>query len=242
MSTGNRITTELKSDADLYKVLGEGNTPQLYAKPVRVVTSYDVPYGGGSSVDGSEVYIDRELYREVKSGEVAVKGMTADQIIQAWVEHEHTEWAVDVGDNPVDRYQAAHEFAEAKEDRFVRQLGVDPEFYEKCISEALKRAQARPVRHPPPELWCGPYLDEPTARDKQIISDFRRHGVEDAFKKSKIDVAYGIGSKECRTCAMFGNYAGDKGDLRRCDLVSGLVRIDRVCDCHQPRKGKGNGK
>jgi hypothetical protein len=237
MSTGAPAAAA-KSDADLYKVLGEGNTSELYARPVRIVTLFDVPYGGGSSVDGKEVYIDRDLHEWIKSGRLAVKGMTAGQLEQAIVEHEHTEWAVDVGDNPVDRYDAAHEFATAKEHRFVFQLRVDPEFYEKCIRGSLDKIVKKAVRHPPPGLWCGPYLDKPTPRDKEILSAFRRLGVDDAHKESKIDVHYGIGPNECRTCVMWGNYRGDKGDLRHCDLVSGLTRIDRTCDRHQERNGK----
>jgi hypothetical protein len=228
MSTGY-LRYERKSDAELYKMLGEGDTPDLYARSTKLDTSHTIPYAGGNSVDGKTVYIDDQLYREVMDGKVKVEGMTPDQLIQAWLEHEHTEWAVDSGDNPVDRYDAAHEFAEAKEDKFVvRQVGVPRARYIEAIKPALERCARREPSNPPKDLWCAPYLDEPTPGDKEILAEFRKHGVVDAFKKSKVDVNYGIGQAQCRDCRHFSG--GMKGPVRPCELVSGLVRNDRHCD------------
>src|SRR5207253_2680853 len=141
---------------------------------------------------------------------VYVRGMTPSQIIKAWIEHEHTEWAADVGDNPVDTYPAAHGFATAKEHRFVQQLGVDPNRYEECIAAGLKRCMRRFLAlgtktNPPRDVWGGPVLDEPDKDDKEIIRILRAKGVKDAFKLSKAEVHYGIGPQKCRDCVMFGD-------------------------------------
>ena len=160
MSTGHRHGAR-KTDAELYRMLGDGDTSALYAMRITLDTSHDIPYAGGASVDGRTIYIDRELYREIMDGKVAVRGMSPRQIVQAFVEHEHTEKAVDDGDNPVDAYLGAHGFGTAKEHAFVRMLQVDPKRYEAAISDALDRCAKRGPDNPPRDLWCGPYLDDP---------------------------------------------------------------------------------
>jgi hypothetical protein len=230
MSTGHLHGDE-KGEAELFEMLGEGDTAKLYARKVTLDTSHDIPYGGGNSVDGKTVYIDRGLYRDVMDGKVAVRGMSPKQIIQAWVEHEHTEWAVDSGDNPVDAYLGAHGFAIAKEHNFVRMLRIDTERYEDCIAPALQRCQARDPENPPRDLWCGPYLDNPTSRDKELLRIFRAKGVVDAFKASKIEAEYGIGEHQCRDCKYFGG-----GELAPCEKVCGLVRANRHCDWWTARR------
>jgi hypothetical protein len=229
LSVGHR-RGEKKSFEDLYKFLGTGDTPKLYAAPVKLDTSHDVPYAGGNSADRKTVYIDRRLHAEVMSGKVWVRGMSKDNIVQAWLEHEHAEKAIDDGDNPVDVYEGAHGFATAKEEKFIEQLGIDPDKYEAAIAPALKRCLNRSFDNPPRDLWCGPYLDHPTPRDAEILRVFRKCGVEDAFKMSKVDAEYGIGQDECKTCKHYGG-----GQLNTCAIVSGIVRHDRQCDYYEEK-------
>jgi hypothetical protein len=243
MSTGH-LKYEKKSDAELYKMLGQGDTPKLYARPVKLITSKSIPYGGGTSVDGKHVYIDEILYAEImcrrfipRAKWVIVRGMSPAQVVHSIIEHEHTEFSVDAGENPVDVYEAAHEYAVAKEHRFVRQLGVDPDYYEAKLKPALDRCLARYPADPPKDLWCGPYLDKPTPRDREIIRILKQKGVVDASKLSKEDVGYGIGEEECRRCAMFECLGRD---LSTCSLVSGLVRANRHCE-RWTAKGAQNG-
>ena len=223
MSTGH-LHGEKKSDAELYQMLGQGDTNELYARTVQLDTAHDLPYGGGNSVDGKTVYIDRALHRDLMDYRVGVRGMTARQIVRAIVEHEHTEWSVDAGDNPVDVYMAAHGFATAKEEHFVKMLGVNPERYEEALRPALVACLARDPKDPPKDLWCGPYLDNPTGRDKELIRLFRAKGVVDAFKASKIDAEYGVGATECKSCRHFGG-----GKMAPCERVCGIVRWNRQC-------------
>jgi hypothetical protein len=224
MSTGHRHGAP-KTDAELYRMLGEGDTSALYAKTITLDTGHDIPYAGGASVDGRTIYVDRKLYREIMDGKVAVRGMSPRQIIQAFVEHEHTEKAVDDGDNPVDAYLGAHGFGTAKEHAFVRMLQVDPRRYEAALSDALDRCAKRAPDDPPRDLWCGPYLDDPTPRDREILRIFRVKGVADAFKASKLAAGYGVGAEKCEDCKHFSG-----GTLGPCEKVCGLVRWNRRCD------------
>jgi hypothetical protein len=224
-----------KPEAEMFRILGEGDTPKLYAKKYRVVTNYDWPYAGGNSVDGSEVYIDRTLYRELMTGAVRAKGMEAHQIIRAWCIHEHTEWSVEMGDNPCDLYIPAHEYATTNEHRYVLTLPKNPDRYEEEIAPALRRCLRRfielgPRAKPPPNVWCGPILDHPDADDRRIIRILKLKGVKDASKLSKSDVSYGIGEKRCFDCSMYGPSINLGAGLRDCALVNGLVHGNRQCD------------
>ena len=228
---------EKKSTAELFKILGENDTPKIYAKPVTLNTDYDIPYGGGVSVDGKTVYIDRTLFREVQDGKVCVRGISPKQLIRAWIEHEHTEKSIAEGDNASDAYPPCHEFATAKEERFVTNL-LGPgtaERYEDAIAPALDQCAARDPRRPPKDLWCAPYIDDPTPRDKELLRIFRAKGVTDAHKKSKQSCEYGIGAEECKACAHFERPGQE---LSTCEIVSGLVRDNRWCKWWTERKSK----
>ena len=239
MSTGHLKTLPEKPAAELWAILGHGDTNELFARPVKIDTSHTVSYAGGNSINGATVYIDSEFYRAIKSGAVQVKGMTAEQIVKAIIEHEHGEWAIESGDNEADVYEPAHELATALEHHYVRRLGVDPERYETALRPFLEQAARRPQTNPPRDLWCGPVIDHATKADKEVIRQFRAHNVEDAFKKSKYDVHYSLGENQCRHCAMFGD-RDILPNLRTCSVVCGLVRDKKWCD-QWTKKGNGNG-
>jgi len=237
MATGHRTKAGVKSAAEMYQVLGERDTSKLYSRPVKIDGSYDIAYVGGNSVDGKTVYIDREFYEGIKCGSIAVRGIDPRDLIQAIVEHEHTEHAIDVGDNPVDTYGAAHEYATAKEHKFITQLGVDPRRYEKELDKPLRDCAKRFIAcgnrvRVPHDLWAGPYLDEPDEDAKKILRIMRAKGVKDASKVSKFEVHYGMGPEQCADCSMFN--AGT-GPIRECDLVSGMVRNNRWCERWSPK-------
>jgi hypothetical protein len=241
MSTGHRHA-QAKSDAEMTRMLGEGDTPDLLARPVKLDTSHDIPFAGGISVDGRTVYIDRRLHADVMSGKIAVRGLTAKELIGAWIEHEHTEWAVDTGDNPVDSYGAAHAFALAKENHRYVSLGRNPDRVNDAVSPAIDACARRDPINPPRDLWCGPYLDTAFTDDgpdgkraKELLRIFRAKGVADAFKLSKIATHYGMGPDQCRNCTHFGRGTAIRktlgnGDIAPCEIVCGLVRADRDCD------------
>lgn len=237
MSVGHRHA-QARTEAELLQVLGEGDTPKLFQKRKALSTSYDIPYAGGISVDGSQIYIDRTLYKAIMDGRLAVRGLSAKQIISAWQEHEGTEWAIDAGDNPVDTYSGSHGFATAKENHAVKLMGVDPAKYEAEIFPWLTQCEARFRRlgdkaDPPKDLWCGPISENASKDDKEILRICRAKNVTDAFKLPKTDVHYGIGDEKCRDCAM---YQKPDRDMSQCDLISGMVRWNRRCDRYVERK------
>jgi hypothetical protein len=242
VSSGH-LKHEAKGGIELHQMLGESDTATLLE--IRRTTDYnhDIAYAGGISVDGRTVYVDCNLREEVLRGHVYVRGMTPTQIITAWAKrHEIGEWAIEMGDNPSDTYQSSHGFATAWEEEFVRGLGVTPDRYEECIREGLKRCQRHFIglgtkANPPTDLWCGPYLDDPDADDRQILRIMRAKGVKDAFLKGKAIVHYGMGASECKDCVMFGDRDVHPG-LRRCEAVSGLVRDNRWCCLWAAKKGK----
>jgi hypothetical protein len=236
MSTAHR--GEPKSEAELNRMVGQGDTPELAARPVKLNTSHGIGYGAGISVDGKTVYIDARLYDEV-CDMPPVKGMDAVEVVRAWIDHEHIEWAIDAGDNPVDAYSAAHAFALCSEHKAVEAAGGDPDRYEKAIKPALNRCVARYPRNAPKDLWCGPYLDVAFSDDKtdaaratEILRAYREQGVRDAFKISKVEVHYGISDVECRNCTM---YEQPGKPMSTCSQVCGLVRNDRSCDRYEEK-------
>lgn len=242
MSVGHR-EVEPKSKDDLYLILGEADTSKLYGRTKRLVTSKDVPYGGGASVDGEELFIDRQFYREMLERS-PVRGMTGRQIIACVIEHEGTEISIELGDNPCDVYGGSHSYATTKEDETADAIlgkggcdrynaGIRPAL-DRCLKRSLAKIKAGTF-DPPRNLWCGPYLDSPTATDRILIRGLRAKGVADAFKLSKSDpsVMYGIGAQECCDCAM---YQSPKAELSLCDLVCGMVRATRQCKRYVERK------
>jgi hypothetical protein len=226
-----------KSQAQLTAISGEGDTPSLLSKKYNLDTSHGVAYGGGISVRGDTVYIDQRLYREIMAGGVNLPGVDPQIVVDETATHEHSEWAIIVGDNPVDNYGGAHAFAEAAGHRVVTDHHVDPERYEKAYRPLLDRCAARDPVHAPKDLWCGPYHDVAFTdigvegrRAKQILRIYRQQGVEDAFKVSKGEMHYGIGEYECRKCRHYGG-----GKMNTCAIVSGLVRADRQCDSYEEK-------
>jgi hypothetical protein len=243
MSIGH-LRYHRKSREEVYRFLGMGDTPKILARKLKPVNHFHtIPYGGGISVDGSQVYIDQDLYREVMSGIIRVRGMSPSQLIGRWIEHEHVEKTIADGDNPIDTYPPAHEIATDKEEEGVEDIGRAPDVYESEIKPALQRCLKRALNligskrfNPPIELWCGPYLDDPTADDRRLLAAFRAHGVIDAFKASKEAAGYGIGAEECRDCAHLEGQCGAVKALHLCSEVAGLVRVDRHCRWWQASK------
>lgn len=238
MSAGHFVGV-VKPRAETYAILGEGDTAKLYAKRPKLVTSHDLAYGGGVSIWADEVYIDQTLYREIMEGRVQIRGMTAKQIIGRIFDHEHAEKSVVDGDNPCDHYLAAHGFATCKENEGADDiLGAGKsDRYEDGLTPALKRCIKRFIRldrkaNPPKQLWCGPHLDNPDDDDRKILAILRAKGCVDAFKRSKVDVHYGIGTHQCKACEYF-ECPGKV--LSTCGKVDGLVRDTRGCDLWEQR-------
>lgn len=235
MSVGH-LRYGTKTKTELYQILGEHDTAELKAQPVKLDHSHDVADAGGITVDRKTVLIDRELYDEIMSGRICVRGMQPRQVINRIVDHEHTEKCVMDGDNPVNTYPPAHEFATTDEHEGVEDItGHDAQEYEDDLKEGIQRCLRRFIAkgrsaNPHKELWCGPHLDDPDVDDKKVLDILRAKGVEDAHKLSKDAVQYSVGPEKCKDCRHFGGIVEDgSGPLRKCEVVSGLVRDKLWC-------------
>ncbi len=243
MTIGHRWEQDELSDTSLYELysqLGQRDTPKLYEQPYRVDTDHDIPTGAGNSLDRKTKYIDRVLYQEVMDGAFKATELTPQQIIGRWLDHEHTEICLSHGDNSVDTYVPCHDRALKREHEGILIILRPPtpaeamealQRYEKTIWPGLVRCYHRPIVKPPKDFWCGPIVDDPTERDEEILETFRKFGVVDADKHSKLDVNYGFGEDRCDRCAgWFPELVSQEhGALAGCRRISGLVRADRWC-------------
>lgn len=214
---------------ELYSLLGERDTPALFNEPYTLDTKHDWPTGAGNTVDRKIVGIDRTLYAQVMDGEFKATGLGPQQIINAWCEHERSEICIIQGDNAVDTYLPAHNRALRREHEFYKAMGADPKKVEAIIWPALVACYNRPVRKPHPLKWCGPILDNAGPRDQEILIELQKHGVKDAFKKSKYPSHYGFGDHQCMDCLHL-QFGGVTGPISPCEIISGMVRDDRHCD------------
>lgn len=247
MSIGHRLAEDeliQATVAELYSTLGEGDTPDLYQRSFKLDTDHDIPAGGGNSLDRKIVYIDRTLYQACMDGGFKATGLEPQQIIDRWCDHEHSEVCISDGDNPVEIYLPCHRRALCKEHLGVLTiLGTkDAEKkirnYEAVTWPAILRCYHKPITRPAKDLWCAPYLDNPTERDKEILTIFRKAGVIDADKRSKYDLHYGPGPQDCDQCSGWHPelISQQHGQLAACHRVCGLVRRDRHCDMWMPKQ------
>lgn len=245
MTISHRLASDELAEAtidDLYRALGSGDTPELFARPYAVDTEHDVPNGGGCSLDRKTVYLDRTLYAQAKDGAFKASGLSGEQIIERWLDHEFVENCIIAGDNPVDTYYPAHERALRFEHEGVLAIlgrkdgAAKIRRYEETIWPALLACYHRSIAKPPLDLWCGPNLDDPSERDEEILARLAKLGVVDARKRSKYDVRYGVAKHHCRDCRHWSPKAmsQEHGQIAACEAVSGPVRADRGCSVFAP--------
>lgn len=243
MSITHRLEEEEIEESTIeqaYAMLGERDTPGLYAKPYKLDTNHDCPTGGGNSLDRKTKYIDRILYQEVMDGEFKKTGLEPDQIIRLWCDHEHTEKCAADGDNAMDFYTPCHKVALRKEHEGVN-LILGPgkiKLYETTIWPGLVRCYSRDIVKPPKDLWCGPLNDDPESRDEEILEVLQKLGVIDAQKHGKQEARYGYGVHTCDSCRFFNPefLSQQRGELAACKVVSGLVRGSRGSDYWQAKE------
>lgn len=225
------------TDEELFQALGDRDTPKLFAQSYRLDTDHDIPTAAGNSVDRKTVYVDRALYQQVMDGEFKASGLAPTQIISLWCDHEHSELSIIDSAGTIVWYTPGHRCALALEHRgLLTILGEQNakakiDKYEETIWPALMQAYHRDVKKPPKDYWCGPLVDDPTPRDKEILEQLAKLGVADARKCSKLDVRYGIGEHECVDCSMWSPQVltQERGELSACSAVNGLVRHDHWC-------------
>ncbi len=240
MSIGHNADNEELEESsltELFESLGGEDTPELFDRPYTVNTDYDIPFAAGNSMDRKTIYIDRGLFAEVMRGTFGKSGLTPQQIIDCWVEHEHTEKCIVDGNNPVDTYPPAHQRALAMEHVGVLAiLGKNDakgkvDNYEDTVWPGIQRAYKIPERVPA-DLWCSPLVNDPQDQDEAILKRMVELGVLDARKRDKQTARYGIARHRCDKCRHWSPevMVQEAGTLAACRVVSGLVRNDRGCD------------
>lgn len=246
MSAGHgHSRPNLKHPAELAKLLSTGGAPELMHRWQKLDPDHDVPDLAGYNVAGTVRYIDRDAFHALIDpeyakhilGEEIDTGLTAEQTIQALVDHESEEKVILDSSNPIDSYEGAHEFATAGEHERVRSYGGSPIKYERGLKKIIAFCEKKDPQKVPHDLACAPYLDDPDANDKRVLKAFQAKGVQDAFKTSKriLDYSHATGADQCIACK---NWQGDRvHDLSLCRIADGLVRKDRWCRAFTAMEG-----
>jgi hypothetical protein len=235
----------LKHHTELRKLLSIGGAPALMQRWHSLDPHSDIPDLAGYNVPGTVRYIDRDAFHAILDEEYAVHilgekidtGLTPDETIQCIAEHEGDEKVILDGDNPIDTYLGAHEFATAGEHDKVRRFGGSPIKYERGLKKIIAFCLKKNPQKVPHDLACAPYLDEPDDNDKRVLKVFQAQGVQDSFKTSKrtLDYSHAVGADQCERCA---NWQGAPGhDLSLCcSTAGGCSRFSKARPTLPPRQ------
>lgn len=185
----------------------------LDAQPWETDTSYDVPDLGGYSIKPGTIYIDRDAAKDDKLIPW-LDALTLYDPGEELIGHEVAEKAImDVWGYD---YEAAHEIATALEhDVVTRDLGGDWDKYQKLLAPIIKRAETDAIEHPPRDLDCRPYYQDPDAQDIKILKKLRDRHVPDAFHQDGEFHPSKIGAREAPDGKFYINDFGNPGKFLR---------------------------
>jgi hypothetical protein len=227
-----------KHKAELQKLTSEPSFRRMWARPIQIDTSKEIPDTAGYNVAGNIYFVDALFAAAVRAGRVVVPNMMPAQIMQAVLMHERIEKCLLDADNDIDSYEGAHEFATLSEHLFVISLGAKPRLYEAALAPYIKQNETKPLRLPPNDLDAEPYVDRPDAEDNRAISEMVKLGVSDAGKVAKESVRYGKSTTGDRCVGCKNWAAGKPVELSACALISGAVRFDRWCSKFETQERK----
>jgi broad specificity phosphatase PhoE len=235
MSAGaeHRTPSRLAHGGAVESLMKSGGAPSLMRRWQKIDFDNDIPFGSGYNVDGTVVYLDRDLVRALFDPDYAQQlvgheidtGMTPHDAVGCLWRHEQVEKVLSDSDNHITSYEAAHDYASAAEHDMVRQQGSTPVKYEAALKPLFAYCARKTLKQVPKDLSAAPALDEPA-----ILAKLKAAGVEDADKVSKQSVNYGKGhgDEQCSRCTMW--MGQDNSPLAPCSLVEGLVRDTFLCD------------
>ena len=133
-------------DKDIIKAIKE------LISAVTVCCDYDIPYLAGYSIDGSVIYIDRHIPKEIKIGSKKVP------IFDKLIMHEMVEKAIE--DKYHIGYLFAHQIALRAEAALCEADGVEWNDYEDAMEVYIKKADKEELKIVPDDLDLKPYEDE----------------------------------------------------------------------------------
>lgn len=239
MSAGHPHAQRVSRDKlQLPELLKTGGAPEMLHRFKRLDVDHDIHDLAGYNVLGTVRYLDRDVFKALTDPEYATKlgigpidtGLSAEDTIECLMMHEAIEKALLDADNTIDTYDVAHEWATVGEHVAVEKKGSTPRKYEEALKKAIAYCEKKKLKAPAVDLACAPMLDDPTIEDdKAALKQLAAAGNLDASKVSKKSVGYTKSTKsdQCRSCTHWQGH--DEDVLTTCELVAGLVRLDRWC-------------
>lgn len=239
MSAGHpHAHANMRHPAELKQLREEGGFADLMQRWRTLDVDHDIHDLAGYNVDGTVRYLDKDFFRALLDAEYAQQigigpidtGLSPGDTVACLLEHEGTEKVLLDADNPINTYDAAHEYATTAEHEMVRAKGGAPVQYERGLKAAIAFCAKKKLADPPLDLACAPLLDDPDADDKRALKELQAKGDPDAAKTPKEDLGYAqsTGDDQCRKCV---HWQDDRAqELSRCEIVDGLVRLDRWCE------------
>lgn len=162
MSAGDSEDDEA-DEAGLDRVSREAWFKAGMRLPFDVDHDHDIPYVGGSSIDGRRVYVDRHFPRRIAIGSRSV------DVWAGLIRHEQVEGVL-LRSGLFD-YAHAHHIANAAEDRVYRALGLDPAKTDRAYGRYIASEGSEPLTRVPADLNMSPYLVPPV--DRRLVTRMR---------------------------------------------------------------------
>jgi hypothetical protein len=257
MSSGSpHYRPNLKHPGELTKILSEGGAPQLMQRWKRLDIQHDVPDLCGYDVWGTVAFADKDFFRALTDpayaeqivGAAIDTGLKPEQTLDCLIGlpgqppgHEKIEKVLLDADNPIDTYEAAHEYATSGEHEKVRAHGSTPLRYERGLDRIIRWCEKKIPKAVSRWYACAPYLDEEDKQDAVTLKVLKTLGVQDAFKASMAKAGYTKSTSAAR-CSGCASWQGPRNTpLALCKLVEGLVRTDRVCGRFESMEGTNGG-
>jgi len=129
-----------------------------WSKPFTVNYDFDIPFLGGSSIDGARVYVDRRAYPAI----------VKESLLSGLITHERVEGILlRTGRS----YADSHEFATCAEDETYQRAGKDPKAAQKLYPKLLDNTEIENIYRVPDDLHMEPYLYPPV--DEAMVARMR---------------------------------------------------------------------
>lgn len=195
---------------------------KLLRRERTVLRTFDVPYLGGISEDGSYVYLDRHLPEKVESIPLA-------KFLEV---HEVTEWALrtmaEIGGIPAKYkgYEACHHLATAAEQFALVSDGYEWDKYKEALRPDYWPIETEQVRRVPPDFSTWQYDSDPKLKERlEVVAR------KSKFTQGEVNFREGSPRRSCGLCGMF------LARLGRCTWVDGTISPDALCDKFDRKKG-----
>lgn len=213
MSSGHHHTSKRSAaelDALCDEALANPKVKARLARRFKLVTTFDIPYLGSSSIGGARVYLDRHIPPIV---------LTKSR--QPLIRHERLEQACE--DELGWRYELSHEVATRWEHRIV----PDPKAYEKMLRAFIKADAHEKILNCPTDMDLRPELAPPVS--EQLLTRIRWAMAKEKEPHWSSNIDYQTepnADRQCSKCSMFvtKTYGGPA-----CTLVKDPIEPQGFC-------------